>query len=144
MIKGILFDKDGTLIDFSLWRNVGIELVNNVLKENGLYNDEKLYKRLIKTIGIKDNGVDPLGALAYRTHDEVANALYFILKQYNLNLNLNYNEFKVHVADLLGNEVLKEDIEFKEFTDKKNLFENVNIGLQNFEEGRFEKELWTA
>lgn len=132
MIKGILFDKDGTLIDFSLWREAGMKMVKEILRENGLNNDENLYNQLIKSIGIEEDGVDPFGALAYKTHDDVAKELYFILNQYNL--DLDFNKFNVHVSDLLRREVSREDIEFKPLTDLKVLFENlksidIKIGL---------------
>lgn len=132
MIKGILFDKDGTLIDFSLWRDAGINAVKEILREYGLNNDESLYNRLIKSIGIEDNGVDPFGALAFKTHGDVAGELYFILNQHNL--NLDFNKFNIHVSDLLRREVLREDVEFKQLTNLKELFGNlkrydIKIGL---------------
>jgi len=56
MVKGILFDKDGTLIDFSLWRNAGIKTIQTILNEYDI-NGEKLNKDLQRAIGIKENGV---------------------------------------------------------------------------------------
>jgi phosphoglycolate phosphatase-like HAD superfamily hydrolase len=54
MIKGILFDKDGTLIDFSLWRNAGINTIQTILNEYNL-NNNKLNIELQRAIGIKEN-----------------------------------------------------------------------------------------
>ena len=59
MIKGILFDKDGTLIDFSLWRNAGINVIETILKEYNI-EDGKLNIDLQRAIGIKEKGVEPL------------------------------------------------------------------------------------
>lgn len=130
MIKGILFDKDGTLIDFSLWRNAGINAVETILNEYGL-SDEKIKKALEKSIGITENGVEPFGALAYKTHEDVAGELYFILKEYK---QIDFERFKVNVLELLRSEVLREDVEFKELADLRNLYSylksnGIKVGL---------------
>jgi len=127
VIKGILFDKDGTLIDFSLWRSAGINAIKTITNEYGL-NDEKLTKDLQHSIGITENGVEPFGALAYKSHEDLAAELHFILSKYK---SIDYNKFKVHVAELLRNEVLREDVEFKEMTDLKSLFKHLkNNGIK--------------
>ena len=130
MIKGILFDKDGTIIDFSLWRNAGINMIDTVLKEYEI-NDTLVRKSLQRSIGITENGVEPFGALAFKTHEHVACELHFILSKYK---NINFNDFKVHVAELLRNEVLKDDVEIKETTDLRALFghlkdNGIKVGL---------------
>lgn len=127
MIKGILFDKDGTLIDFSLWRNAGINTVATILNEYGL-QDEKLNKALQKSIGINELGVEPFGALAYKSHEDVAAELHFILSKYK---NIDFGDFKLHVVELLRNEVLKDDVVFKEMTDLRALFGHLkNNGIK--------------
>lgn len=127
MIKGILFDKDGTLIDFSLWRNAGINTVETILNEYGL-QDEKLNKALQKSIGINELGVEPFGALAYKSHEDVAAELHFILSKYK---NIDFGDFKLHVIELLRNEVLKDDVEFKEMADLRALFGHLkNNGIK--------------
>ena len=70
MIKGILFDKDGTLIDFSLWRNAGINTIQTILNEYNL-NNNKINLELQRAIGIKEKG-GAFGALAYKSHEDVA------------------------------------------------------------------------
>ncbi|MFA9422597.1 MAG: HAD family hydrolase [Sedimentibacter sp.] len=121
MIKGILFDKDGTLIDFSLWRNAGINAINTILNENNL-QDEKLRSNLHRSIGITETGVEPFGALAYKSHEDVAAELHFILSKYK---DIKLVDFKVHVLELLRDEVLRDDVVFKEMTDLKALFEHL-------------------
>lgn len=118
VIKGILFDKDGTIIDFSLWRNAGINTVGTILNEYKL-QDEMIKKALLRSIGITENGVEPFGALAYKSHEDVAAEMHFILSKYK---NINFMDFQVHVVELLRNEVLRDDVEFKEMTDLRALF----------------------
>jgi len=130
MIKGILFDKDGTLIDFSLWRNAGINAVRTILNEYELY-DENLNKDLQRSIGITKDGVDPFGALAYKSHEEVAAELHFILSKYK---NIDFSDFNLHVAEILRYEVLRDDVEFKEMTDLRSLYghltsNGIKVGL---------------
>ncbi|MFA7550475.1 MAG: HAD family hydrolase, partial [Sedimentibacter sp.] len=119
MIKGILFDKDGTLIDFSLWRNAGINTIQTILTEYNL-NDDKLNKELQKAIGIKEKGVEPFGALAYSSHEKLAYELYFILNKY---VNIDLEKFESHVVELLRKEVLRDDVEFKEIVSISSLYE---------------------
>lgn len=122
MVKGILFDKDGTLIDFSLWRNAGIKTIQTILNEYDI-NGEKLNKDLQRAIGIKENGVEPFGALAYSSHENVAYELHSILKKH---VNIELDRFQTHVVELLRKEVLKDDADFKEIVSIKKLYEYLN------------------
>lgn len=131
MIKGILFDKDGTLIDYSMWKNAGINVVRKVMNENGLY-DEKIYKQMLKSIGIYENWVDPFGVLAYKPIEDVAKELHFVLSKQNV--DVEYDLFIAEVAESLRNEVIKEDAEIKPITDLKLLLDSlkqhdIKIGL---------------
>lgn len=130
MIKGILFDKDGTLIDFSLWRDAGIKTIQTLMNEYGL-KDEKLFENLQKSVGITENGVEPFGALAYKSHEDVAAELHFLLNKYR---KIDLKKFQSHVSELLRKEVLRDDVEFKEITDLGALYEHlksngIKVGL---------------
>lgn len=62
MIKGILFDKDGTLIDFfSLWLGAAKAVVIQFLKENEL--SEEVKERVFYAMGIENGEIDPYGGL---------------------------------------------------------------------------------
>ena len=72
-IKGILFDKDGTLIDFfSLWLTAAERAIPEFLAEQGLPQDEKTIGYVMEAIGVCDGKVDPCGALAYKSYREIA------------------------------------------------------------------------
>lgn len=122
MIKGILFDKDGTLIDFSLWRDAGIQTIKTIMDEHNL-NDEGLFAELKKSIGITETGTEPFGALAYKSHEDLAAELHFILNKHR---NIDLCKFKSHVAELLRKEVLRDDVEFKEITDIRALYRHLS------------------
>ena len=68
MIKGILFDKDGTLVDFfSLWLQAAAAVIPVFFKQNGLEASKELVQHLLCTIGVNHGRVDPKGALAYKS-----------------------------------------------------------------------------
>lgn len=119
MIKGILFDKDGTLIDFSLWRNAGINVIETILKEYNI-EDGKLNIDLQRAIGIKEKGVEPFGALAYGSHEDVAHELHTVLKKH---IDIDFNTFETYVVELMRKEVLRDDVEFKEIVSIRSLYE---------------------
>lgn len=55
MIKGILFDKDGTLIEFNgLWIDVTVNVMKSLLREFQLSYD--LLPQIIEVLGINENG----------------------------------------------------------------------------------------
>ncbi|WMJ76566.1 MULTISPECIES: HAD family hydrolase [unclassified Sedimentibacter] len=122
MIKGILFDKDGTLIDFSLWENAAIKTIMAIMDEYDLHDDE-IFRMLKKSIGITDYGVEPFGALAYKSHEDLAAELQFVLNKYR---SVDLEAFKKHVPELLRKEVLSDDAEFKEIVDLKELYRHMN------------------
>ena len=79
-IKGILFDKDGTLIDFqSLWLQAANEVTDLLICINGL--EKSLGKRnfILEAMGIKDGKVIPDGPLAYQTYTEIGEAVHAAL-----------------------------------------------------------------
>ena len=80
MVKGILFDKDGTLIDFyELWLGAAKWAVPRMLEENTVSGNLEQY--ILKTIGVSNEYVDPDGALAYKTYSEIAEDICIALDQ---------------------------------------------------------------
>ena len=72
-IKGILFDKDGTLIDFhSLWIQAAKRVVPEFLTENQIIADQEHIDLVLEAMGVSGDTVDPNGALAYKSSREIA------------------------------------------------------------------------
>ncbi|MEN1938448.1 HAD family hydrolase [Paenibacillus sp. 102] len=70
-IKAILFDKDGTLMDFhSIWIKVAEELVSEFVQSYKL--PESLQGSLLKEIGVEGAYVNPHSALAAGTSFDIA------------------------------------------------------------------------
>ena len=83
-IKGILFDKDGTLIDFNaIWLPVIYELVDGIVEEYNL-QAEKARDELLASVGVSGNLVAATGVFATGTGAEVGSALYDCLAEYDL------------------------------------------------------------
>lgn len=79
-IKGILFDKDGTLLQFgTIWINVMGELIDDLLEVLGETGNRDLKKQLCLSIGLKNGEVDEKGHLASGTTIDMANAFQAVL-----------------------------------------------------------------
>ncbi len=61
-LRGIIFDKDGTLIDYySVWGPVFRHNITSVLQQLGRSGDAELEQEMLKLLGITDSGVYPKG-----------------------------------------------------------------------------------
>ena len=73
MIRGILFDKDGTLVDFfALWLQAALAVTPAFLAENSIEADGDMTDYVLRAMGVEDGKVDPRGALAYKSYQEIA------------------------------------------------------------------------
>lgn len=89
MIKGILFDKDGTLVDFhTLWLQAALNVTDRLLVENHLATDAEMKEYILDTIGVKNSVVDPKGGLAYKSYEEIATDIHTSLKKKLIYLDL--------------------------------------------------------
>ncbi|MDP4145805.1 MAG: HAD family hydrolase [Bacillota bacterium] len=91
-IKGILFDKDGTLLDFnSMWVPVAQGLIEELLYDLGIGEEQNMRKKLLKSIGVSGDKVEPMGTLAWGTVRDVANQLKAALEEENVDKSLLKN-----------------------------------------------------
>ncbi|WP_409346079.1 HAD family hydrolase [Paenibacillus sp. MBLB4367] len=85
-IKGILFDKDGTLIDFySGWVPVATQTADLLLEDYGLQDDPSAKESLLCAIGLHGNHIDPKGILASGTTQDIAEAFMRVLRERGTN-----------------------------------------------------------
>lgn len=132
-IKGILFDKDGTLIDFqSLWLQAANEVTDLLIRINGL--EKSLGKRnfILEAMGIKDGKVIPDGPLAYQTYTEIGEAVHAALHKQGDEVD------PVLIAEQLSvlfeSVTARDDFEYREIVPLRPLFEvlrrmQIKIGL---------------
>lgn len=85
-IKGVLFDKDGTLMDFySGWVPVGTQIADLLLEEVGLKDDVSTKASLLGAIGLHGNRIDPAGILAAGTTQDMSEAFVQVLREKQVN-----------------------------------------------------------
>lgn len=77
--KLIIFDKDGTLLDFdSFWISVTEYAIDDIIKYYGA--DAEIKNQMLEAIGINDGVVDVCGLLSAGTYSQIAEALENVLK----------------------------------------------------------------
>lgn len=133
MIKGILFDKDGTLIDFyDLWLRAALAVVPVFMEKNGIPADDGMEEYLLETFGIKEGKVEPDGALAYKAYGEIAADLSEALAKKGMFLPAG--QIESQIVTLFENYVSWKDVKVKPLADLKKLFgtlkcQGIAIGL---------------
>lgn len=79
-IQGILFDKDGTLLEFEkTWRPIANMVVEELLQKYHL--EEGFREQLEESIGLFHDRIDPNGSLSSGTNREVALDFFRVLLQ---------------------------------------------------------------
>lgn len=137
MIKAVLFDKDGTLLEFSdLW----IDSVIGFLKEKDLTEEDR--RSLYKKVGINENNkVEENSVLSSETARDLAEIFSEFIKEDEEKI---YKELDNYLLDFLKNS----KSEIKETCDLKKLFEylkskNIIIGIftsDNYRQAKFSME----
>ena len=84
-IKGIIFDKDGTLIEFdALFGQIAKQLVEQFITEFSLPTDRVLREELSQVIGLQGDKVDPKGIVAAGTTQDITEAFAKLLQGKNM------------------------------------------------------------
>ena len=135
MIKGILFDKDGTLIDFfSLWLGAAKAVVIQFLKENEL--SEEVKERVFYAMGIENGEIDPYGGLAYKSYSEIALDITDELSREQI--YLDSRKVRMQLERLFAEYVTESQAQYVETADIKAVLDslkqrNIWIGLATAE-----------
>lgn len=81
-IKGIIFDKDGTLIQFdAFWISVSVNAINQILKQ--LNREDIPVEEILLSIGVENGVADTDGLLCKGTYEQIALAISDVLKKYD-------------------------------------------------------------
>lgn len=80
-IEAIIFDKDGTLLDFdAFWISVSVKALEDVLAHYGM--QQVPMEALLAPLGVRDGVTDPDGILCKGTYGQIGQAVYDVLCQY--------------------------------------------------------------
>lgn len=142
-IKGILFDKDGTLIDFfKVWEPAIAPVTERILQGCDLKPQKALIEKVMTCLGYTDGKIDPEGAIAWKSYRGIAADL----KQCLLEVFRRVSEDML--AHRLEREFYREVSEkrnvYPGFTDLPALFERlqkngIHIGLATTDDRRSTK-----
>lgn len=85
MIDAIIFDKDGTLIDFdAFWVSLSVYAIKYLL--NKIKREDIETEEFLEVLGVKDGTADINGILCKGTYEEMAVAINGVLKKYNADM----------------------------------------------------------
>lgn len=109
MIKGILFDKDGTIIDFfKLWQPAIHPVLNRLIEDYQLYPSKLYMPKLEVAIGYRDGIIDPEGAIAWKPYELIAEDLGKVITEVDSDLDCHIltnslqDYFTQAIAELKG------------------------------------------
>jgi phosphoglycolate phosphatase len=82
VIKGILFDKDGTLIKFQeIWVPITYSIIDDLLELRNEVNKEEIKSKLAESIGLYGEEIDEKGFLASGTSLDIATQFNRVLSE---------------------------------------------------------------
>lgn len=109
-IKGILFDKDGTLLDFnSIWVPVACKLLEELINDLELFNTVNIYEKMAAAIGIDGDRVVPGSVLVWGTANDISREIQNVIYKENIK-NLKAEDFGMYVRNKI-NKLAKENRE---------------------------------
>lgn len=87
-VEAIIFDKDGTLLDFdAFWLAVSDGAINEILKE--VNRQDIPNEKILSALGVKNNITDINGVLCRGTYSQMAQEIYNVLIKHGCDCTLN-------------------------------------------------------
>lgn len=124
-IKGILFDKDGTLIDFnSLWLKAAKEVARLLVQVNGLEAEEGLEDSILNAMGVIDDTINAKAPLAYQTYAEIAKCICNALQKEAVELDAELTGQQLSV--LFESVISRREFTYQPIVPLKELFEQLH------------------
>lgn len=116
MIKGILFDKDGTLIDFyEVWGKAAVKVAKRLCDVRRMPERQRM---ILREMGVGDGRVDPDGSLAWKSYRGIAEDL----QKY---LDTDAEKLAEELAGLFYEEVGLKRKEYPTFTDVRKMMKTL-------------------
>lgn len=137
-IKGILFDKDGTLIDFyEVWGTAVVPVMQKLLDQYGLSEVPHIREKLLGTLGVVNGKIDSEGALAWKPYALIAEDLLEALEPFEGKPDAE--ELTRELIDGFYEEVCAKRQEYPTFTDLPALMKtlknmDIKIGVATTDE----------
>lgn len=132
-IKGILFDKDGTLIEFhSLWLRAAKEVLAAFIIMNNLKLDSRQIRGLWNAIGVEEEIIRQDGALAYKTYAGIgADIAKYLITE---GIMISKESAGKQIENLFESVLQNNSMEYRETCDLHRLFHElkkrkIKIGL---------------
>lgn len=121
MVKGILLDKDGTIIDFfAIWPDIARQMVPRLIRQNELQDSSgKIERDIFSYIGFSNGKVDPKKGFAYKSYGDIAQDIVRALEKNGINLDL-YSVY-MQIVTIFNTILENENPEYKTFTDMEKL-----------------------
>lgn len=125
-IRGVLFDKDGTLLDFnSIWIPVTCNFIEEVLKLCGIDDRHNVLRNeLLEAMGISCNSIDPDGIAAHGTMDDINKVFTDILGKYGVKYSPGKDTYE-KIAVLMKQLMIKYSENIKPVGDINKLLESL-------------------
>lgn len=134
-IAGILFDKDGTLIDFyKVWQTATEPVIERIFQTYKIENLKRNKEVILKKLGIEDGKINPNGALAWKTYPMIAEDLAPVLQQMVKDTEICTKEFAEQLSRFYEEETNKNCNQEATFTDLSKLMDTlaekkISIGI---------------
>lgn len=125
-IAGILFDKDGTLIDFyKVWQAATEPVIERIFQTYKIEDSVENRKAVLMGLGIEDGKIDPNGALAWKTYPMIAKDLTPVLQQMVQHSVICKEELAVQLSTFYEEETNKICNQTETFTDLSKLMKTL-------------------
>lgn len=104
-IKGILFDKDGTLIDFfEAWGKTIQPVISKLLDEAKITNKDALLKKILNHIGVYDSYIDPEGSFAWKPYEQIAQDIAKLMEKEQMDSSMSTTDIYNCLTDFFWQE----------------------------------------
>lgn len=137
-IKGILFDKDGTLIDFyEVWGAAAEPVIERLLAFYGQAGNTELKIRILERLGVHGQNIDPEGALAWKPYELIAQDIAAVFAEEKI--TISYEQLKQQLMEEFYMEACEKRQKYPVFTDLEALmqqlqYKGIAIGLATTDE----------
>lgn len=124
MVRGVLFDKDGTLIDFyDLWEKAALTVIPAFMEENQIPKEDAMEENLLETLGVFEGKADREGSLSYASLGEIAENMQKALEERGICASQSI--IQKQITFLFSAYISNEQTSFKPLADLEAVFKSL-------------------